>query len=397
MHTVRFVNRWLERKCSFMHQVRARSLSRTVDGLLRGGKLSLTHLGRSLVAGCYEKHRIKSVDRLLGNPHLHAERIEVYAALAREMLLATPTPVLVVDWADGHEGRQWLLLRASVAVQGRALTVYEEAHPKHALGSASVEGAFLRSLKSVLPSGCTPVVVTDAGFRGRWFYQVEANGWRWIGRVRGRVYCRRSTTGLWAQAKTLHREATSRAKAFTDSVLYKFRPLACDLYLVKKYQRARGAPRKRRGLGALARKSRRSYAQPWLLAASPDLRALGAKTVVAMYTKRMTIEESFRDLKSHRWGFAARYARSRNMQRIQVLLLIACLACFVTWLAGMVAMARQWSARFQANTERHRPVLSIGFIGWRILKLPDVLLLPGEWHHAIARLRILVQHHACPL
>ena len=397
MHTVRFVNHWLERKCSFMHQARAWSLSRTVGGLLRGGKLSLTHLGRSLVADSYEKHRIKSVDRLLGNRHLHAERIEVYAALARELLSDTPTPVLVVDWADGHEGRQWLLLRASVAVQGWALTIYEEAHPKQALGSATVEGAFLRELKSVLPSGCTPVVVTDAGFRGRWFCQVEANGWPWIGRIRGRAYCRRSPTGRWALAKTLHREATSRAKAFTGSVLYKFRPLACDLYLVKKYQRARGAPRKRRGLGALARKSRRSYAQPWLLAASHDLRALGAEAIVAMYAKRMTIEESFRDLKSHRLGFAARYARSRDMQRIQVLLLIAALACFVTWLAGMVAMTRQWSARFQANTERRRPVLSIGFIGWRILKLPDVLLLPKDWYHAIARLRALVQHHACPL
>ena len=211
----------------------------------------------TLVGGeLLREHRIKSVDRLLGNRHLHAERIEIYAALAREMLSNTPTPVLVVDWADGHEGRQWLLLRASVAVQGRALTVYEEAHPKHALGSARVEGEFLRSLKSVLSRGCTPVVVIDAGFRSRWFCQVEANGWRWIGRVRGRVYCRRSAMGLGALAKTLHREATGRAKAFTGCVLYKFRPLACDLYLVKKYQRARGAPRKRRGLGALARKSR---------------------------------------------------------------------------------------------------------------------------------------------
>ncbi len=349
------------------------------------------------MAHSYEKHRIKSVDRLLGNRHLHAERIEVYAALAAEVLSETDRPVLVVDWSDGQEGRQWLLLRASVAVEGRALTLYEEAHSKHALGSAGVEGEFLRTLKRVLPRRCVPVVVTDAGFRGRWFRQVEANGWSWIGRIRGRVYCQRSSTGLWAQAKTLHREATRRAQAFTESVLYRFRPLACDLYLVKKHRRARGRPPRRRGLGALARHSRRSYAQPWLLAASHDLRALGANTVVAMYAKRMTIEESFRDLKSHRWGFAARYARSRDMQRIQVLLLIASLACFVTWLAGLIAMARRWSARFQANTERRRAVLSIGFIGWRLLKLPDVLLLTHEWHHAMARLRALVQLHACPV
>ena len=258
MHGLKFLHTRLGNVCTQIHRTRLAALFAGVESLLCGASLTLSGLGREVRGTAYEKHRIKSVDRLLGNGHLHAERIDVYAALAREMLSDTPAPVLVVDWADGHEGRQWLLLRASVAVQGRALTVYEEAHPKQALGSATVEGAFLRSLKSVLPSGCTPVVVTDAGFRGRWFCQVEANGWPWIGRVRGRVYCRRSATGRWALAKTLHREATSRAKAFTDGVLYKFRPLACDLYLVKKYQRARGAPRKRRGLGALARKSPRS-------------------------------------------------------------------------------------------------------------------------------------------
>ena len=101
MHSVRFVNNWLERKCSFMHRVRARSLARAVEALLGGGKLSLTHLGRWLPGASYEKHRIKSVDRLLGNRHLHGERREVYRRLAHELLGGSQRPVIVVDWSDG--------------------------------------------------------------------------------------------------------------------------------------------------------------------------------------------------------------------------------------------------------------------------------------------------------
>jgi hypothetical protein len=290
MHAVRFVNKWLERKCSFVHRARARVLARTVGALLQGEKLSLTHLGRWLPGLGYEKHRIKSVDRLLGNGHLHRERVAVYRELAHEVLAGSPRPVLVVGWSDGHPGREWLVLRAAVAVRGRALTVYEEAHPCGALGNARVHREFLAALYQVVPVQCRAVVVTDAGFRGPWFRQVQALGWDWVGRIRGRVYCRPATRRAWARVSTLYRAATTRVQAFTDGVLYQNRPLSCDLYLVKRYRRPRGRPRQRRGLGALARHSRRKAGEPWLLAASHTLRDLGGEQVVALYAKRMTIE-----------------------------------------------------------------------------------------------------------
>lgn len=396
MHGLRFINNWLERKCSFMHRTRARCLARAVEALLSGGKLSLTHLGRWLAGPSYEKHRIKSVDRLLGNRHLHGERLEVYRRLTHELLKGSSRPVILVDWSDGHPGRKWLLLRAAVAVQGRALTVYEEAHPKAALGNARVHREFLDALESVLPAHCCPILVTDAGFRGPWFRQVQARGWDWVGRIRGRVYCRPRATGAWVRASTLHRRARAKAQLFADSVLYQNRPLQCDLYLVKKYRRMRGRPRRRQGLAALARYCRRTYAEPWLLAVSDGLRDLEPEQVVSVYAKRMTIEESFRDLKSHRWGFAGRYARSASMERIQVLLLIATLAVFVSWVVGVAAKARHWGAKFQANTERRREVLSTGFLGWRVLQRPDIRLTQRTLRHAHGQLQALVAHHGCP-
>ena len=140
MHAVRFVNKWLERKCSFVHRARARVLARTVGALLQGGKLSLTHLGRWLPGSGYEKHRIKSVDRLLGNGHLHRERVAVYRELAHEVLAGSPRPVLVVGWSDGHPGREWLVLRAAVAVRARDRRI--------ALSSTDADGRFSATFDS---------------------------------------------------------------------------------------------------------------------------------------------------------------------------------------------------------------------------------------------------------
>lgn len=92
----------------------------------------------------------------------------------------------------------------------------------------------------------------------------------------------------------------------------------------------------------------------------------------------MQIEESFHDLKSHRWGFAARYARAGSAQRLEVLLLVAALATLVVWLAGLNAQNQGLASRHQANTERRRPVLSAVFIGSQLLaSAPESVSLLG--------------------
>ncbi len=57
----------------------------------------------------------------------------------------------------------------------------------------------------------------------------------------------------------------------------------------------------------------------------PDDDTAGAR-IQKLYASRMQIEETFRDMKSYRWGLALRYCRCRSAQRLQVLLLVAALA-----------------------------------------------------------------------
>ena len=128
------------------------------------------------------KHHIKAVDRLLGNAHLHRERDGVYSALARTVLGGLVRPVILVDWADSALAHKQVILKAAVPVKGRAISIYEEAHPMRRYNNARAHGQFLQRLHAVLPQGYRPIIVTDAGFRGPWFRD-DVGSWVGLGRT----------------------------------------------------------------------------------------------------------------------------------------------------------------------------------------------------------------------
>ncbi len=76
-----------------------------------------------------------------------------------------------------------------------------------------------------------------------------------------------------------------------------------------------------------------------LLLASPGLAHLSARQLVALYARRMQIEVSFRDLKSHRYGQGFEDSLTRSGPRIEILLLVNALAAFASWLAGLACEA----------------------------------------------------------
>ena len=79
--------------------------------------------------------------------------------------------------------------------------------------------------------------------------------------------------------------------------------------------------------------------EPWLIVASPALADLSARQLVTLYGRRMQIELSFRDLKSHRYGQGFEDSLTRSGKRIEILLLVNALAAFASWLAGLACEA----------------------------------------------------------
>ena len=89
-----------------------------------------------------------------------------------------PQVLLVMDWSDLTPDQLWHWLRASVAVNGRSVTLYEEVHPRRLYGNRGVHRRFLARLAELLPAGCVLIAMTDAGFHSTWFKLIEEHGWR---------------------------------------------------------------------------------------------------------------------------------------------------------------------------------------------------------------------------
>jgi hypothetical protein len=358
-----------------MHARRAAVLLGAVRALISGRRLTLMDLARSWPDALRVAAPLKKLDRLLGNRHLASEREGLYAAITG-WLVRQPRPVIVVDWSPLDARGRFQLLRAGLAVGGRTLTLHERVCPANDVGSPRIERALLRALKQSIPTSSCPILVTDAGFHAPWFRAVSRQGWHWVGRVRGRVLVKpesaENTFDRWIPCTQLYRRVREAARDLGRWHMVRNEPLVARLVLHHKTPRGRidATLAGKRARCRYSRKIAARESEPWLLAASPEL-ALTPAQIAAIYTRRMQIEQSFRDLKSHRYGVGFEDSLTRKSNRLATLLLILALASFVAWIAAKTAGPAQLSAATATLVRSTRAlVLSWHRIGWRLLRQP---------------------------
>ncbi len=128
MHVTTILNKSLSIVTPQMHHSRRTALSACVRSLLRGSSATVTRIGRWLKSSAKEKHNIKRADRLLSNHRLHGEVMTIYTSMARTIIQGIARPIILVDWSDLDASKRHFLLRATLAIDGRCLTLYEEVH-----------------------------------------------------------------------------------------------------------------------------------------------------------------------------------------------------------------------------------------------------------------------------
>jgi hypothetical protein len=366
MHTQPVLQKFFRESLPEIHQTRCQALTVAVDAVTRGARVTITGLGRSLAnTGTRIKHRVKRMDRLIGNRLLGAQRETVYRAIVLRLLAGCPQPIILVDWSDFSADRQQQLLRASLAVGSRAITLFEELHPYHKLANRQVQHRFVDQLKRMVPTHCTPIIIADAGFRVPFYRYVESLGWHWLGRIRNRDFIQwNGAPSDWISAKSLHGIANIRAQDLGAALWVRNHPLAARLVLIM--QTLRG--RKHRSLAGSARRGNQSRVhavcarEPWLLVASHSLQDLSAKQIVRLYKTRMQIEEGFRDTKSVAYGLGIANGRHTTFVRAANLLLIAALASFLLWVIACLAEARDWHRLVSVNSSSKSPTYSPIFL-----------------------------------
>ena len=235
-----------------------------------------------------------------------------------------------------------------------------------------VNAGFLRTLRSVLPFGCKPILVTDAGFRSPWMKLVEGMGWDYISRVRhGTLQYIKGT--VWMGLVPLWRRTRTQPTDLGHFELGREARYPCRLVGIRKVN-ALLKPTSPRGSGIEpgGRRKRRTALEPWLLATSLSD---PAKSIVAMYRQRMHIEETFRDAKSSRFGVSLCHARTSSADRANVLVLLASLSHLIAVLVGMAAEAAGLHRQFQANTVRTKRVLALATLGRMIAASDEAIFL----------------------
>jgi Transposase DDE domain len=395
MQAGQVLHRLLRRVCGGMHKMRRTALFVNVMAALHGEVLTVTHLGRSIKSEAKEKHCIKRADRLLSNRRLQGERAGIYTQLTKQLIGSKQRPVIIVDWSDMDESKRHFLLQASVPIEGRSLTLYEEVHTVKSKEKPKVHEQFLQALQKMLPPRCSPILVTDAGFRTPWFKQVEALGWDWVGRIRNRHEVQLPGEEEWIACKSLYPQATSTPKALGRARLTESNPIDCQVVLYKGQSKGRLHLNRlgQRVRSSHSRKHEQAQREPWLLGTSLSQGFKLAEKVVKLYALRMTIEEAFRDLNSTRFGLSLELHHTYQLDRLQMLLLIATLALRVAWLMGKATELTGQGRYYQAKTVKTRVVLSTLFLGLKVIDDPRVTLRLLDVIAATNSLHEILQSH----
>ena len=351
-----------------MHETRLITLSLLVESLFHAKFFSLTGLGRVLKTEAQERSAIRRVDRFFGNKRLQQDRLGIYRVICRLLVGSSLRPIIIVDWST-IPNKKDNVLRAALVTSGRALTLYEEIHPEKKYTHSKVHIRFLMKLKSMLEHDVKPIIISDAGFGTPWFKAVQGLGWDYVGRIRGNKYYRLQNSVSWVPITSLHKDATATPTLLGEIELCKEHEFKTTLYRYKGKALGRKNKTKRGKIKQTSQSKKHAKAnkEPWLLVSSLTLNSNIAKKVVTMYSLRMQIEEGFRDLKSTRYGFGFEHVNTRHIYRLNVFFLIAMIAAFLAWVIGWLAEKVNLQAQYQANSTKIKRVLSLFYLGYRII------------------------------
>jgi len=367
MHATQVCHKIVDDALCWMHNLRKESLKVNILAAIHEKRSSVTGLGRAIESTAKEKHCIKRADRLLSNPTLYHEHRSVYHTMTKIALGSIRRPIILVDWSDLDDRKEHFLLCASLALKGRSIILYEEVHTVKTKEKPKSHHVFLNRLKSMIADDCTPIIVTDAGFRTPWFREVESLGWDWVGRIRNKHMIKRCNYGDtdWKDCKTYYSQATPTPKYLGRILLTRKTPLECELVIYKGKPKGRTKKTKfgDRTRSNHSKKNSAKEKEPWLLASSLKVNSKLAKQVKTIYATRMQIEETFRDVKSARFGLGFALNRTYKTERLQMLLLIVMLALFVLWVLGTIVKMTNQHRHYQANTVTKRNVLSLNYLG----------------------------------
>lgn len=369
MQQLALLHKEFAKELPFIHKTRLNCLMTACNTAANNNTLFLTGLGRNDPSKTKTSSNIEKVNRLLGNKHLQIEQNAFYQVMSSRLLPKSSKPWIHVDWSCINATTNLYVLRASVSVTGRSIVLYEECHPKKKENNHAVHKQFLSNLKTMVPSCSKPIIVSDAGFRAPWFIAVRQLGWDFVGRLRNKNLICMDGSQMWHLSSLLFAQATGKPTHLGHGLLTEKERVPVHFVRYKAKNKMRHKRTLSKNISASGKSKRHSKAgnEPWLLVTSLP-QSDNPNHSVTIYRQRMRIEENFRDTKCPHYGLGLKNSLTRTPERMGILLLLAAIATFAAWLAGIITIHYGRAADFQAHSAKCTQSLSTVYLGREVIK-----------------------------
>lgn len=314
-----------------LHLARVRSMANGVVGILGASLVSVAAIGRAYarIAEIESKSGVKQVDRLLSNDGVRLD--EVMPLWIRHVIGTIENIVVAMDWTDFDDDDHTTLCVYLVTTHGRATPLAWRTVKKSTLKTrrTKYELDMVKRIAAWLPEEVHVTLLGDRGFGYAELYRVlEKSHWDFVLRFRENIFVTKED-GTKAKASVFV-PPNGRAVKLTDvKVTGKLDPVPA-VVLVK----------------------RKNMKEAWCLATS--LKTAEANDIVRAYSRRFSIEETFRDTKDITFGLGLRATHIRNASRRDRLLLLIAIAHALLTLLGVASEASGLDRTLKTNTSPKR-------------------------------------------
>lgn len=314
-----------------LHLARVRSMANGVVGVLGAAVVSIAAIGRAYaqLAEIESKSGVKQVDRLLSNDGLVLD--ELMPLWIQHVVGNIANIVVAMDWTDFDDDDHTTLCVYLVTTHGRATPLVWRTVKKSTLKNrrTGYELDMVKRIHAWLPPQVRVTLLADRAFGYEELYRLlETSHWDYVLRFRENILITKPD-GTSAKAADLV-PTNGRGLKIVDAKVTGKAVLVPAVVLVK----------------------RKNMKEAWCLATS--LCAADTNDIIRAYSRRFSIEETFRDTKDITFGLGLRATHIGDAKRRDRLLFLIAIAHTLLTLLGAASEASGLDRTLKTNTSPKR-------------------------------------------
>lgn len=317
---------------SEVHASRVLSISNAVLGVITAASLAISMIGHGLAIakGKATKHTVKQVDRLMANEKFIVW--DYFKYWVKELVGVRPEVVIAMDWTEFDKDKQSTLALHLTTNHGRATPLLWKTYDKSKIkgNRNKYEKKILRRLKKLLPKGIAVTILADRGFGYVELYkELDKLGFNFVIRFKGNVKVY-SNSG---EEKFAQDWVGAKGKA-------------------KRLENAKVTSSNRQAMPVVVCVQDKKMKEPWCLATNKA--SLKTREIINHYSKRWSIEPTFRDQKDIRFGMGMHNISVSKPMRRDRLFFISAVATLLLTILGAASESIGMDKLLKANTVKRR-------------------------------------------